>query len=88
MYVALSFVFVALQSFCGFPRIVDVFLSVLVCNPDLFSPNRFMTFEPRYKLKSQKILSSEENSKRKGPNQMAKSKAQTHQTNGKQLSYS
>ena len=28
--------------------IVDVFTSVLVCNPDLFSLNRFMTFEQRY----------------------------------------
>ena len=33
-----------------------------------------------------KILNTEENSKRKVPNQMAKSKAQTHQTNGLQLS--
>ena len=31
-----------------FPLIVDVFLSVLVCNPNLFSLNRFMTFEQRY----------------------------------------
>ena len=35
-----------------------------------------------------KVLSSDENLKRKVPNQMAKSKAQTHQTNGQQLSYS
>ena len=33
------------------------------------------------KTKIAKILNSEENSKRKVPNQMAKSKAQTHQTN-------
>ena len=31
-----------------FPLIVDVFTSVLVGNPDLFSLNRFMTFEQRY----------------------------------------
>ena len=34
------------------------------------------------KSKITKILNSEENSKRKVPNQMAKSKAQTHQMNG------
>ena len=34
------------------------------------------------------MLNSEENSKSKVPNQMAKSKAKTHQTNGQQLSYS
>ena len=34
--------------FCSFPPIVDVFSSVLVCNPDLFSHNRFMTFKTRY----------------------------------------
>ena len=39
------------------------------------------------KIKSQK-LNSEENSKRKVPNQMAKSNNKTHQTNGQQLSYS
>ena len=37
---------------------------------------------PVAKVKLQKILNSEENSKRKVPNQMANSKAQTHQTNG------
>ena len=42
----------------------------------------------RFKSKITEILSSEENSKRKIPNKMAKSKAQTHQTNGEQLSYS
>ena len=31
-----------------FPLIFDVFPSFLVCNPDLFSLNRFMTFEQRY----------------------------------------
>ena len=31
-----------------FPVIVDVIPSVLVCNPDLFSLYRFMTFEQRY----------------------------------------
>ena len=31
-----------------FLLIVDVFPSVLVCNPDLFSFNRFLTFEQRY----------------------------------------
>ena len=31
-----------------FPLIVDVFPSILVCNPILFSLNRFMTFEQRY----------------------------------------
>ena len=49
--IALWFVFVAFQCFCFFrcfPLIVDVFPSVLVCNPDLFSLNRFMTFEQRY----------------------------------------
>ena len=34
------------------------------------------------KVKSPKILNSDENSKRKVHNQMAKSKAQTHLTNG------
>ena len=34
------------------------------------------------KSKNTKILNSEENSKKKVPNQMAKSKVQTHQTNG------
>ena len=34
------------------------------------------------KVKSQKILNIKENSKRKFPNQMAKLKAQTHQTKG------
>ena len=33
------------------------------------------------------ILNSEENSKRKVPNQMAKSKTQTQQTNEQKLSY-
>ena len=42
----LAFVFVALQFHC-FLRIVDVFLSVLVCNLDLFSLYRFITFEQR-----------------------------------------
>ena len=37
------------------------------------------------KSKITKILNSEENSKREVPNQMAKSKAQAHQTNGQQL---
>ena len=37
------------------------------------------------KSKITKILNSEENSKRKVPNEMAKSKAQTHQTNELQL---
>ena len=40
------------------------------------------------KSKITKILNSEENSKRKVPYQMAKSKDKTHQTNGQQLSYS
>ena len=35
-----------------------------------------------------KILNSEENSKRKVPNQMAESNDKTHQTNGQQLSCS
>ena len=41
-------------------------------------------------LKSQitKVLNFEENSKRKVPNQMAKSNDKTHQMNGQQLSYS
>ena len=30
------------------PLIFDVFLSVLVCNPDLFFLNRLMNFEQRY----------------------------------------
>ena len=34
------------------------------------------------KSKNTKILNSEENSKMKVPNQMAKLKVQTHQTNG------
>ena len=34
------------------------------------------------------MLNPEENSKRKVPNQMAKSNDKTHQTNGQQLSYS
>ena len=41
------------QSFCCFhcfPLIVDVFPSGLVCNLDLFSLNRFMTFEQRYTI--------------------------------------
>ena len=41
---------------------------------------------PNVKSKITKILNSEENSKRKVPNQMAYDK--THQTNGQQLSYS
>ena len=40
------------------------------------------------KGKITKILNSEKNSKRKVPNQMAKSNDKTHQTNGQQLSYS
>ena len=40
------------------------------------------------KSKITKILNSKENSKWKVPNQMAKSNNKTHQTNGKQLSYS
>ena len=31
-----------------FPLIVDVFTSVLICNPDLFSLNRCMSFEQQY----------------------------------------
>ena len=42
----------------------------------------------RVRSKIIKILNSEENSKREVPNQIAKSKAQTHQTNGQKLSYS
>ena len=33
---------------CIFPLLVDVFTSVSVCNPDLFSLNRFMTFKQLY----------------------------------------
>ena len=40
------------------------------------------------KSKITKKLNSEENSKRKVPNQMAKSNGKTLQTNGQQLSYS
>ena len=40
------------------------------------------------KKKFTKILNSEENSKRKVPNQMAKSNDKTHQPNGQQMSYS
>ena len=47
---AFVFVFVALRSSCCFPLIVDVFPSVLVCYPDLFSFKRFRTFEHRYTL--------------------------------------
>ena len=39
-------------------------------------------FEKLEKSKNTKILNSEENSKRKVQNQKAKSKVQTHQTNG------
>ena len=50
--VALSFKFFCYTSvfllFCCFSLIVGVFTSVLVSNPDLFSVNRFMTFEQRY----------------------------------------
>ena len=50
--VALSFWYfccISVFLFFGcFPLIVDVFTSVLVCNSDLFSLNRFMTFEQRY----------------------------------------
>ena len=42
---------------------------------------------PKQSRENTKILNSEENSKQIVPNQMAKSKAQPHQTNGKQLSY-
>ena len=38
------------------------------------------------KGKVSQILNSEENSKRKDPDQMAKSNDKTHQTNGQQLS--
>ena len=34
--------------FCCFPLIFDVLSSVLVCDPDLFSQNRFMTLQQRY----------------------------------------
>ena len=44
--------------------------------------------EIKAKSKIPKILNSEENSKRKVPNKMAKSNDKTHQTNGQQLSYS
>ena len=40
------------------------------------------------KSKITNILNSEENLKRKVPNQMVKSNNETHQTNGQQLSYS
>ena len=42
---------------------------------------------PNVKIKSQKIPNFEEISKRKVPNQMAKSKVQAHQTNEQQMSY-
>ena len=48
---AFVFVFVALQFFCCsvvFLSIDDMFPSVLVCNPNLFSLIRFFTFENRY----------------------------------------
>ena len=47
---------------------------------------RFLLFTVNSKIT--KIMNSEENSKRKVPNQRAKSKAHTHQTNGYQLLYS
>ena len=45
-------------------------------------PDLVQAFSNVEKSKNMKILNSEENSKRKIKNQKAKSKVQTHQTNG------
>lgn len=48
MYFAMSFGFcftLVFLLFCCFLLIVDAFDSVQVCNPDLLTPNRFMSFE-------------------------------------------
>ena len=56
----------------------------------LFETNECFSMKFRNKEKSKitKLLNSEENTKRKVPNQMAKSNDKTHQTNGQQLSHS